>query len=89
MSKAYLTSALSGAFLLCTASAALAVSGEFDNMCAQGLVMGKAVKTDCSVNANYEGKTYCFGNEQAKQDFMKDPEASLEKAEAYYSKHSG
>jgi YHS domain-containing protein len=89
MFRAYFTSALSGAFLLSMASAALAVSGEFNNMCAQGLVMGKAVKTDCSVNATYKGKTYCFGNEQAKQDFMKDPDANLEKAEAYYSKHSG
>lgn len=37
----------------------------------------------------YKGKTYCFGNEEAKTEFMKDPDANLAKAEAYYSKHSG
>jgi len=36
-----------------------------------------------------KGKTYCFGNEQAKTDFMNDPDASIAKAEAYYSEHSG
>jgi YHS domain-containing protein len=46
-------------------------------------------KTDCSVSETYKGKTYCFGNEQAKTDFMKDPDASIAKAEAYYSEHSG
>jgi hypothetical protein len=35
------------------------------------------------------GKTYCFGNDQAKGDFMKDPDANLAKAETYYSKHHG
>ena len=44
--------------------------------------------TDCSVNTTIKGKTYCFGNEQAKTDFMKDPEGNLAKAQAYYaSKH--
>jgi len=52
--------------------------------------MGKDTPTDCSVNATIKGKTYCFGNEQAKADFMKDPEGNLAKAQAYYqSKHPG
>jgi YHS domain-containing protein len=47
-------------------------------------------KTDCSVSGTYKGKTYCFGNEQAKSDFMKNPDANLAKAEAYYkSEHKG
>jgi len=82
-------SAVVGAFLIGLATAAYAVTGEFDDMCAQGLAMEKSVKTDCSVSQSYKGKTYCFGNEQAKTDFMKDPDASIAKAEAYYSEHSG
>ena len=50
-------------------------------MCTEGL----ALKTDCSINMTLEGKTYCFGSEQAKADFMKDPEGNLAKAQEYYS----
>jgi YHS domain-containing protein len=89
MMRNAIKSAFAGAFLIGLATAAFAATGEFDNMCAQGLTMEKSVKTDCSVNETYQGKTYCFGNEQAKTDFMKDPDASIAKAEAYYSKHSG
>ena len=89
--KAYISSALAGALMLGLATATLAATkGEFDNMCSQGLAMGKDVQTDCSVNATIEGKTYCFGNEEAKEAFMKDPESNLAKAQAYYSKkHPG
>jgi YHS domain-containing protein len=83
------TVALAGALSLALATGALAVTGEFNNMCAEGLALHKEIKTDCSVNAVYKGKTYCFGNEQAKQDFMKDPAANLAKAEQFYSKHQG
>ena len=82
-------SALAGAFALGLATAAIAATGEFNNMCAEGLALHKEIKTDCSVSTVYKGKTYCFGSEQAKQDFMKDPAANLAKAEAYYSKHQG
>lgn len=83
------TIALAGAVSLALATGAFAVTGEFDNMCAMGLTGDKEVKTDCTVNAAYEGKTYCFGNEQAKDDFMKDPAGNIAKAEEYYSKHQG
>ena len=90
MSRAYITSALAGALLLGLTTAALAVTGEYDNMCTQGLASGKEVKTDCSVNTTLDGKTYCFGNEAAKTEFMKDPKANLAKAQSYYkSKHPG
>ena len=90
MTKGFITSAVAGALLLGLTTAALAVTGEFDNMCTQGLVMGKDVKTDCSVNTTIEGKTYCFGNEAAKTEFMKDPKGNLAKAQSYYStKHPG
>jgi YHS domain-containing protein len=90
MTRTILKSAVAGAMLLGLASAAWAVTGEYDNMCTMGLALGKDIKTDCSINATLEGKTYCFGNEEAKQAFLKDPEGNLAKAQAYYSKkHPG
>ena len=90
MARGYIASAFAGALLLGLTTAALAVTGEFDNMCTQGLAIGKDVKTDCSVNTTIEGKTYCFGNEAAKTEFMKDPKGNLAKAQSYYSsKHPG
>ena len=90
MSRGYITSAFAGALLLGLASAALAAAGEFNNMCTEGLALGKDINTDCSVNAVIDGKTYCFGSEQAKTDFMKDPKGNMAKAQAYYkSKHPG
>ena len=90
MTRGYITSAFAGALLLGLSTAALAVTGEFDNMCTQGLASGKDVKTDCSVNTTLDGKTYCFGNEAAKTEFMKDPTGNLAKAQSYYSsKHPG
>jgi len=78
-------SAIAIAFLFGLATAAMAATGEFDNMCTEGLALGKDVPTDCSVNTTIEGKTYCFGSEEAKTEFMKDPKANLAKAEEYYS----
>jgi YHS domain-containing protein len=88
--RTYITSAVGGAMLLGLSTAAFAVTGQFDNMCTEGLALGKDIKTDCSVNASIDGKTYCFGNEQAKTDFMKDPKGNMAKAQSYYSsKHPG
>ena len=71
------------------ATAAYAVSGEFDNMCAEGLAMHKEVQTDCAISGQVEGKTLCFGSEQAKTDFMKDPGANLKEAQKFYSSLKG
>ncbi len=66
-------------------AAAAATNGEFDNDCVMGLALGKEIKTDCSVNTVYAGSTYCFGNETAKQLFLKKPDEFLLKAQIYYS----
>jgi YHS domain-containing protein len=55
-------------------------------LCTIGLALGKDVQTDYSVNATIDGKTYCFGNEAAKTEFMKDAKGNMAKAEAYYEK---
>jgi YHS domain-containing protein len=80
----YVTSLVAGAALLGMSTAALA--GEYDNMCAMGLALGKEISTDCSISGEIGGKTYCFGSEQAKTEFMKDPDGNLAKAQANYSK---
>jgi YHS domain-containing protein len=88
--RTYISAALAGAFFIGIATAAFAVTGEYDNMCAMGLASGKDIKTDCSVNTQIQGKTYCFGNQSALTQFMADPSGNLAKAQAYYSKkHPG
>jgi YHS domain-containing protein len=90
MFKAYAMPAVAGAFLLGLATAAWAVNGEFGNMCAMSLAAGKDTQTDCSVNAQLEGKTYCFGSKEAMSEFMMNPKDNIVKAQTYYSsKHPG
>ena len=56
----------------------------------RGRPSGKDIKTDCSVNAQIQGKTYCFGSQSALTQFMANPSGNLAKAQAYYSeKHPG
>ena len=86
MFKAYIVPAVAGVFLLGVTSASLAATGQFDNMCTMGLALGKEVKTDCSINETVAGLSYCFGDQNAKAMFMKDPKGNLAKANANYSK---
>ena len=54
---------------ICLAAAALLLGGaalagagtegEFDGECVMGLALGKYIKTDCSGNTTFNGKTYC------------------------------
>ena len=67
------------------APAATAADAEFDGECVMGLALGKDIKTDCSVTTVYGGRTYCFGNETAKQLFLKKPDEFLLHAHVYYS----
>lgn len=86
MRRPYVTSALAGAFALGLVTAGLAATGEFDNLCSQGLATGQQIKTDCSVSEEIGGKTYCFSNEDARAAFMKDPQGNLAKAQETYTK---
>jgi YHS domain-containing protein len=86
MLRSHITPAFAGALLLgLGTTAALAVTGEFSNMCAEGLALDKDIPTDCKINAVIDGKTYCFGSEEAMTQFMADPTDNLAKAQAYYS----
>lgn len=66
----------------------LASAAEFDDNCTMSLSNELVMKTDCSIKTEYEGKVYCFGSEESKAAFLKDPKATLMKAEAFY-KQSG
>ena len=85
MARNYVISVFASALLLGLGTAALAATGEFDNMCTEGLALHKDVKTDCSVSTVIDGKAYCFGSEAAKTEFMKNPKANMAKAQEYYS----
>jgi YHS domain-containing protein len=76
---------LAGSMLFGFMTAAFAGTGEYDNLCAMGLALGERIPTDCTISETIDGKTYCFGNEQAKMIFMKNPEENLTKAEAAYT----
>ena len=73
--------------LLAGSTAAIAGPAEYQSLDAMGLVSGKGMKTPCKVSGEYEGKTYCFRNEDAKAEFMKDP-GNRSKADAYYGSKS-
>ena len=63
---------------------AYAATGEFGNMCSWGLANHKDVKTDCSINSEFRGRTYCFSSRESQTNFMKDPSGNLAKAESFY-----
>jgi len=65
----------------------LVFAGEFGNYCLLSLSEGNFLKTDCSVNANYQGKVYCFGSEVSKDIFLKTPNDFIKKAEVFYEKN--
>jgi YHS domain-containing protein len=85
MTRTTILCAAAGACLSGLAAAGPAAGGEYEDLCVMGLALGKDIKTDCSVSETINGRTYCFGNEVAKQIFMKDPEGNLVKAEVYYA----
>jgi YHS domain-containing protein len=76
------------AVLLVGPTTAVAGSGEYQSLDAMGLASGKGMKTPCKVSGDYEGKTYCFRNEDAKAEFMKDAAGNRSKADAYYGSKS-
>jgi YHS domain-containing protein len=79
--KAYLLASL---LLVGFSGSAYAATGQFDDLCAWGLANHKDLQTDCSVNATIESETYCFSSQDAKANFMKNPDKNLERAETFY-----
>jgi hypothetical protein len=83
MFRSYATSSLTVALALGFATTAYAATGHFNNMCTMGLANHQKIQTDCSVNAVINGKTYCFGSNEAKGLFMQSPDANMAKARKF------
>ena len=66
----------------------VAVAGEYQNLDALGLASGRGMRTRCEASAQYEGKTYCFHDENRKAQFLSDPAGNREKAESFYQSKS-
>ncbi len=73
---------------LCSLTASAVYAAEFGDYCTVSLSGEKLNKTDCSVNTMFEGKTYCFGNENAKSAFLIHPAETIAKATAFYAKNA-
>ncbi len=79
-------------FKLLLASAALlfssfAFAGEFGDHCTTGLSKGAFIQTKCDINETFNGKTYCFGSEGARDSYLFDPQGTIDKAAAFYAKN--
>ena len=78
-------------FALLFASMAFAgepAKGELGSNCTTGLSEGVVFKTNCAVNEVYKGKTYCFSSQGAKEEFLKNPEETVNKAKIFYEKNA-
>ncbi|HEY8118133.1 MAG TPA: pentapeptide repeat-containing protein [Methylophilaceae bacterium] len=64
----------------------IALAAEFGGKCVNSLAHEFVNQTDCSIKTDYMGKEYCFGSEDSKAAFIKDPEGTLMKAKAFYDK---
>jgi len=84
MIRFFTTTAAVSVMMFGLASAALARTGEYQNMDAMMLVHGQAVHTNCSFMAMIGGKGYCFGSEQSMHAFMQHPRRNIRRADAAY-----
>ncbi len=58
-----------------------AAQPEFDGQCALGLAEGHSIATNCSITwTAKDGKRYCFSSEEAKKQFLEDPQGNISRA---------
>jgi uncharacterized protein YjbI with pentapeptide repeats/YHS domain-containing protein len=69
--------------------AAEPVKGEMGSNCTTGLSEGVLFQTNCSVSEVYKDKTYCFSSQGAKEEFLKNPDETINKAKMFYDKNAG
>lgn len=62
------------------------IHGEFDNGDVKGIIAGKHIKTDCSVNVVKSGKTYCFTAAASQTLFKYSPNTNLVHALSFWQK---
>jgi YHS domain-containing protein len=89
MSFSCFAPALCAAMLSCGAAFAAdtpssPASAEFGGQCLEALSEGQHVMTNCSITwTDQDGKTYCFGNAEAKTSFLRNPAEKLERAREF------
>jgi uncharacterized protein YjbI with pentapeptide repeats len=64
------------------------LAAELGDNCTTSLSIGQMSKTKCEISDVYDGKTYCFGSEEAKAEYLKDPKATIMKAAAFYARNA-
>lgn len=64
------------------------LAAELGDHCTTSLSMGQMNMTNCEINDVHEGKTYCFGSETAKAEYLKDPKATIMKATEFYARNA-
>jgi uncharacterized protein YjbI with pentapeptide repeats len=64
------------------------LGAEFGKNCTTSLAQGVMFQTDCAINTEFEGKTYCFGSEESKASFIQNPQMTIAKAEMFYAKNA-
>jgi uncharacterized protein YjbI with pentapeptide repeats len=78
---------IASALLVFTNASSSAESGaEFGKQCTTSLSQGQVFQTDCSIKAEFQGKTYCFGSEDSKARFIQNPQMTIIQAQAFYAK---
>jgi uncharacterized protein YjbI with pentapeptide repeats/YHS domain-containing protein len=82
--KKFLTNFVLGLCLL----SSICYAAEFGDHCTYSLSEGRLFKTQCLISTVYEGKTYCFGTESGKDEFLDHPHEMLAKAKAFYEKQA-
>lgn len=75
------------ATIFITLIASPAFADEFGEHCTTSLAKGQLIKTKCEINAMVDGKTYCFGSESSKIEFMQNPTSTIKKASVFYAKN--
>lgn len=75
------------AALTLTMFAGLSLAGEFGDHCTTGLANERLVRTNCSIHENFEGKSYCFGSEEARSVFLGNPAETIAKAARFYARN--
>jgi YHS domain-containing protein len=62
---------------------------QFGGQCAEALAQGQHVMTDCTHYwTDQDGKTYCFGSEDAKKSFLQNPTENLQRAREFMAASS-
>lgn len=73
-----------GALMTLSLSSLNTYAGEFNDYCTNGLSKQTFHKTNCEISEHFQGKTYCFSNEGARDSFSFDQAGMIKKAAMFF-----